>query len=125
MDGAKAAPPAAKSPPPGWIDLAFADVDAASARSAMPAQQTRAAQPQNTQQQDTRKQGTRKQDPCADFVYFFLNTNCSVKRVSSARRDGFAHRAIATRTVPAPSKQETARNPERVTLAATTTTAAD
>jgi hypothetical protein len=125
MGGAMAAPPAVKSPPPGWIDLAFADVDAASARLAMRAQQTPVAQPQNTQKQGTRKPDAGKTDPCADFVYFFLNTSCSVKRVSAVRRDGFAHRAVAARTLLAPSKQKAARGPERFTFAATTTIAAD
>jgi hypothetical protein len=120
MQGALAAAPADKSPPPGWIDIAFADVDAISARSAAHPQQNQIAQPQTTQKQDTRKQ-----DRCADFVYYFLNTNCSVKRVSSARRDGAARRAVASRSLPAPSQQVTARNSDRVTFAATTTTATD
>lgn len=120
MEDAMAAPPAMKSSPPGWIDVAFADVDAASSHSAMPAQPTQVVQPQSTQKQDAKKS-----DPCADFVYFFLNTTCSAKRVSAARRDGIARRAIAARTILAPSKQEASRNPERVTFAATTTTAAD
>ena len=120
MDGAMAAPPAAKSPPPGWIDLAFADLDAASARPAIHPEQTQPAQPQTAQKQDTRKQ-----DPCADFVYFFLNTNCSVKRVSAARRDGLARRVVAARTLPVPSKQATVRDAQRMTFAATTGTAAD
>jgi hypothetical protein len=123
MQGAAAAPPTVNSPPPGWIDLAFADVDAASTGSAIHSQQAPATQSQNTPKQDSRKQDTRKRAPCADFVYFFLNTNCSLKRVGSAR--GFAHRAVAARTVPAPSKQAAAPNSERLTLAATTTTAAD
>lgn len=137
MGGAMAAPPAVKSPPPGWIDLAFADVDAASARPAMQPQPTRIAPLRNAQKQSTRKPDAGKTDPCADFVYFFLNTNCSVKHVSAMRRDGFAHRAVAASPVPAPSKQEAARSvpaprkqqaargPERFTFAATTTTAAD
>jgi hypothetical protein len=120
LQGAMAEPPAIKSPLPGWIDIAFADVDAASARSAMRSQQN-----QITQQRNTKKQDTRKQDPCADFVYYFLNTNCSVKRVGSARRDGMARRAVAARSVPVPSTQQTARAPERVTLAATMTTVTD
>jgi hypothetical protein len=120
MQGALAAAPADKSPPPGWIDIAFADVDAISARSAAHPQQNQIAQPQTTPKQDTRKQ-----DRCADFVYYFLNTNCSVKRVSSARRDGAARRAVASRSLPVPSQQVTARNSDRVTFAATTTTATD
>jgi hypothetical protein len=117
MGGAMAAPPEAKSPPAGWIDLAFADVDAASARPAVHGQQTPAVQLPSTKKQDAGKA-----DPCADFVYFFLNTNCSAnKRVSAVRRDGFAHRAVAARTVPAPSNQEAARSPERVTAATATT----
>jgi hypothetical protein len=118
MEGAMAAPPAIKSPPPGWIDLAFADV--ASAGSAVRAQQNQIPQPPST-----RKQDTRKQDPCADFVYYFLNTNCSAKRVSAARRDGSVRRAVASRTLPVPSAQDTARDSDRVTLAATMTTATD
>ena len=120
MEGAMAAPPAIKSPPPGWIDLAFADVGAASARFAVRPKQNQIAQPQNTQKQDTRKQ-----DPCADFVYYFLNTSCSAKRVGAARHDGLARRAVASRTVPVPSAQDSAPNSERVTLAATMTTATD
>jgi hypothetical protein len=120
MEGAIAAPPAVKSPPPGWIDIAFADVDAVSARSGARPQQN-----QIGQQQNTRRQDTRKQNPCVDFVYYFLNTNCSVRRVSSARHDGSVHRAVASRTLPVPSKQVTARNSDRVTFAATTTTATD
>ncbi|MFZ3350889.1 MAG: hypothetical protein WA268_08490 [Xanthobacteraceae bacterium] len=115
MEGAMAAPPAIKSPPPGWIDLAFADVGAASARFAVRPQQNQIARPQNT----------RKQDPCADFVYYFLNTSCSAKRVSAARRDGLARRAVASRTVPVPSAQNSAQDLDRVTLAATMTTATD
>jgi hypothetical protein len=125
MEGAMAAPPAIKSPPPGWIDLAFADVDAASAGSAVRPQQNQIPQPPSTQKQDTRKQDTQKQDPCADFVYYFLNTNCSAKRVSAARRDGSVRRAVASRTLPVPSAQDTARDSDRVTLAATMTTATD
>jgi len=120
MEGAMAAPPAIKSPPPGWIDLAFADVGAASARFAVRPQQNQIARPQNTQKQDTRKQ-----DPCADFVYYFLNTSCSAKRVGAARRDSLVRRAVASRTVPVPSAQDSARDSERVTLAATMTTATD
>ncbi len=120
MEGASAAPPGAKSPPPGWIDLAFADVDAASARPAPHRQRTQLAPPQNVQKQETRKQA-----PCADFIFYFLNTNCLVKRVSSARRDGFPRRAVAARTMPVRTSGDTARNPDRVTLAATTTTATD
>jgi hypothetical protein len=125
MEGAMAAPPVMKNPPPGWIDLAFADVDAASSHSAPSVPSTQAAQPQSTPKQDVQKQDAKKSDPCADFVYFFLNTNCSAKRVSAARRDGIVRRAVAARTIQAPSKQAASRNPERVTLAATTTTAAD
>ena len=135
MEGAMAAPPAIKSPLPGWIDLAFADVDAASARSAVRPQQNQIAQPhtaqkqdtrkQDTRKQDTRKQDTRKQDPCADFVYFFLNTSCSAKRVGATRRDSVVRRALASRTVPVPSVQDSARDSDRVTLAATMTTATD
>ena len=125
MEGAMAAPPAIKSPLPGWIDLAFADVDAASARSAVRPQQNQIAQPHTAQKQDTRKQDTRKQDPCADFVYFFLNTSCSAKRVGAARRDSVVRRAVASRTVPVPSVQDSARDLDRVTLAATMTTATD
>ncbi len=120
MQGALAAPPTVKSPPPGWIEIAFADVDAASARS----QQNQAGQQQSTQKQDTRKQDARK-GPCADFVYYFLNTNCSVKRVGSARRDGAGRRAVASRKLPVLSQQNPARNPDRVTFAATTTIVAD
>ena len=115
MEGAMAAPPAIKSPPPGWIDLAFADVDAALAHSAV----------RPKQNQITQKQDTQKQDPCADFVYYFLNTNCSVKRVSAVRRDGLTHRAVAARTVPAPTTQAVARDSDSVTFAATTTTVTD
>lgn len=114
--GAAAAPPAAKSPPAGWIDIAFADLDAASARSAI--------QPQPAQAPNTRKQDTRKPSPCADFVYYFLNKNCSVKRVGSARRD-VGRRALAVRTVPAIISQDAARGPERVTFAATSNVATD
>lgn len=114
--GAVAAPPAAKSPPPGWIDIAFADLDAASARSAI--------HPQPAQTQNTRKQNARKPSPCADLVYYFLNKNCSVKRVGSARRD-FGRRAVAARTVPAIISQDAARSSERVTFAATSTVATD
>ncbi len=120
MQGALAAAPADKSPPAGWIDLAFADVDAISARSAAHAPQNRIGQQPTTQKQDTRRQ-----DRCADFVYYFLNTNCSVKRVSSARRDGPARRAVALRTPPTPVAQETARNLDRLTVAVTTTTVTD
>jgi len=120
MQGALAAAPVDKSPPPGWIDIAFADVDAVSTRSAVHPQQNQIGQPQSTQKQDTRKQ-----DRCADFVYYFLNTNCSVKRVSSARRDGAPRRAVASRRLPVPSQEVTARNSDRVTFAATTTTATD
>ena len=119
MEGAMAAPPAIKSPPPGWIDLAFADVGAASARSAVRPQQNLIPR-QNAQKQDTRKQ-----DPCADFVYYFLNTSCSAKRVGAARHDGLARRAVASRTVPVPSAQDSAQDLDRVTLAATMTTATD
>lgn len=121
LGGAAAAPPAVKSPPPGWIDIAFADLDAASARSAIHPQP---AQTQNTRKPDARKQDTRKPSPCADLVYYFLNKNCSVKRVGSARRD-FGRRAVAARTVPAITSQDAARGSERVTLAATSTIATD
>lgn len=124
MQGALAAPPAVKGPPPGWIDIAFAQVDSARvdagwAATAVRMEQSRIALPQNTQKRDTRKQ-----DPCADFVYYFLNTNCSVKRVGSARRDSVVRRAVAART-PAAPKQEASRHPERVTFAANNTTATD
>lgn len=127
MGGAQAAPPAAKGPPPGWIDIAFAQVDSARvdagwAASAVRMEQSRIALPQNAQ----KKPDTRKQDPCADFVYYFLNTNCSVKRVGSARRDSVVRRAVAARTLPVPApRQEASRQPERVTFAATNTTATD
>jgi len=120
MEGAMAAPPAVKSPPPGWIDIAFADVDAVSARSGARPQQNQIGQQQTTQKRDTRKQ-----NPCADFVYYFLNTNCSVRRVSSARHDGSVRHVVASRTPPAVNRPDTARNSDRVTLAATTTTATD
>lgn len=120
MQGAMAAPPALKSPPPGWIEMAFADVDAAQARAAAPAQQHRIGQQQNGQ-----KQNTRKQDACADFVYYFLNANCSVKRVGTARRDVPARRAVAARSVPVLSQQVTARNSSHVTFAANATIATD
>ena len=119
MDGALAAPPAVKSPPPGWIDMAFADMDAISTRPAAHPQQNHIGQ------QSTQKQDTRKQDRCADFVYYFLNTNCSVKRVSSARGGGSARRAVASRNPLVPSALVAARNSDRVTFAATTTTATD
>lgn len=124
MEGAMAAPPAVKSPPPGWIDLAFADVDAASARSAIHARQMQPSPPQGVPAQETRKQDSRKPDPCADFVYFFLNTNCSAKRVSAVHRDGSVHRVVAARTAPTIVGQDTGHHPERLT-AATTTTATD
>lgn len=126
VQGAVAAPPTVKSPPPGWIDIAFAQVDsgrvdAGWAATAVRLEQGRIALPQSTQKPDTRKQ-----DPCADFVYYFLNTSCSVKRTGSARRDSVLRRAVATRTPPTPApKQEASRNPERVTFAATNTTATD
>jgi hypothetical protein len=120
MEGALAAPPAVKSLPPGWIDMAFADVDAISARPAAHPQQNQVGQQQSTQKQDTRKQ-----DRCADFVYYFLNTNCSVKRVSSARGGGSARRVVASRNLLVPSALVAARNADRVTFAATTTTATD
>lgn len=119
MQGALAAAPADKSPPPGWIDIAFADVDAISARSAAHPQQN-----QIGQQQITPKLDTRKQDRCADFVYYFLNTNCSVKRVTSARRDGAGRRVVASRNLP-PRREVTVPNSDRVTFAATTTIATD
>jgi hypothetical protein len=122
--GALAAPPEVKSPPPGWIEIAFADVEAASSRSAVRPQQTRIGQEQTTPKQTTPRQDTRTQDPCADFVYYFLNTSCSIKHVGALRRDGPLHRAVAARTLPAP-KQEASRNAERVSFAATTTTATD
>lgn len=122
MQGAVAAPPAVKSPPLGWIDIAFADVDAASTGAAVHPQQARVTPSQNTQQA---AQDTRKQHPCADFVYYFLNTNCSVKRIGSARRGGFVHRAVAARTLPALNNPNTARSPDRVTVAATMTTVTD
>jgi hypothetical protein len=118
MQGAVAAPPAIKSPPPGWIDVAFADV--ASTGAAVHPQQTQVTQPRNTQ-----KQATRKQDPCADFVYYFLNANCSVKRIGWARRGGFVHRTVAARTLPALNNRNTPSDSDRVTFAATTTTATD
>lgn len=123
--GALAAPPAVKGPPPGWIDIAFAQVDsgrvdAAWAATAVRLEQNRIALPQSTQKQDTRKQ-----DPCADFVYYFLNTKCSIKRVGSARRDSVVRRSVAARApLPAP-KQEASRDPDRVTFAANDTTATD
>lgn len=126
MEGARSAPPAVKGPPPGWIDIAFAQVDsdrvdAGWAATAVRMEQSRIALPQSTQKPDTRKP-----DPCADFVYFFLNTSCSLKRTGSARRDSVVRRTVAARTPPAPApKQEASRNPERVTLAATNTTATD
>lgn len=136
MEGAQAAAPAAKGPPPGWIDIAFAQVDtarvdAAWAATAVRLEQNRIVLPQNTQKQDTQKQDTQKQDtqkqdPCADFVYYFLNTTCSIKRVGSARRDSVVRRAVAARMLPLPApKQEASRHPERVTFAATDTTATD
>ena len=126
MQGALAAPPAVKGPPPGWIDIAFAQVDstrvdAAWAATAVRLEQKRIALPQNTQKQDTRKQ-----NPCTDFVYYFLNTKCSIKRVGSARRDGVVRRTVAARTMPVSApKQEASRQPEHVTFAANNTTAAD